>query len=613
MVTSAALAGVPRPASNPAPMTASADTADVTRLCKIPPGIVWRRPVTAPAVPASTQRLNLGPYYRFARGGSCLYCHGTPSPSDPDDVAARFGTVGSELSKAFALSMHGKRLICGELSREAAVAQTEETGNERDVSVLDGLDSSSMTGLYWYLAMLACIGGFLFGYDTAVIGSVLDFIPYKLSPFWTGYLVAGASLGAAVGALAAGPLTDKFGRKSLLMADASIYAVGALLSALTVNAVMLISSRTLIGLAVGADSAIATAYIAEFAPKGRRGQLSIIQQWMITVGILVSYLIALLVFAVAPGAAKTADWRIILGVGAVPAVIAVLLRARMPESPRWLIQQGRFADTSVALKKLGVDVSEEEVRRTAGVIEKVESDKHEERKRLWTPGVKRALAVVSVFFVFQQITGINVPFYYGPQLLGGLFKQPGDSAVHAAMAGLVSAAILGAVNVVATYFGFRGIDKMGRRPLALMGYAGMAVFMLVAAVGVAWLTGTPKVVVVMVGFSIFIASFAMGVGGTGWLLQGEVFPTAVRGRAAATGAGVNWIANFALIEAFPAMQHAIGLPWVMVVLSMLSLLAIGFITRFLPESKGLSVEEVVQVFEQQAAESHLQPGAPRAA
>ena len=490
------------------------------------------------------------------------------------------------------------------------MAQTEDTGKEREGSVLDGLDSSAMTGLYWYLALLACIGGFLFGYDTAVIGSVLDFVPYKLSPFWTGYLVAGASLGAAVGALAAGPLTDRLGRKSLLMADASIYAVGALLSAVTVNAAMLIASRTLIGLAVGADSAIATAYIAEFAPKGRRGQLSIIQQWMITVGILVSYLIALLIFAVAPSAAKTADWRIILGVGAVPAVIAVLLRARMPESPRWLIQQGRFADTSVALKKLGVDVSEEDVRRSAGVIEKVEADQHDERKQLWTPGVKRALAVVSVFFVFQQITGINVPFYYGPQLLGGLFKQPGDSAVHAAMAGLVSAAILGAVNVVATYFGFRWIDKMGRRPLALMGYVGMAVFMLVAAYGVAFLTGTPKVVVVMVGFSIFIASFAMGVGGTGWLLQGEVFPTAVRGRAAATGAGVNWIANFALIEAFPIMQSAFGLPTVMVILSALSVLAILFIVRFLPETKSLSVEEVVAVFERQAAGEPVRPGRP---
>src|SRR3954464_6752899 len=203
-----------------------------------------------------------------------------------------------------------------------AQSDTDARGDETDV--LAHLDTTAMSGLYWYLGLLACIGGFLFGYDTAVIGSVLGFIPYKLNDFWTGYLVAGASLGAAAGALAAGPLTDKFGRKSLLMADATVYAVGAILSALTINAAMLIASRTLIGLAVGADSAIATAYIAEFAPKGKRGQLSIIQQWMITVGILVSYLIALLIFAVAPGAAKSADWRIILGVGAVPAVIAVL-------------------------------------------------------------------------------------------------------------------------------------------------------------------------------------------------------------------------------------------------------------------------------------------------
>src|SRR3954465_3234011 len=252
------------------------------------------------------------------------------------------------------------------------MAQSDTPARGDQTDVLAHLDTTAMSGLYWYLGMLACIGGFLFGYDTAVIGSVLDFIPYKLSPFWTEYLVAGASLGAAVGALAAGPLTDKFGRKSLLMADASIYAVRALLSALTVNAVMLISSRPLIALAVGAGSAIATAYIAEFAPKGRRGQLSIIQQWMITVGILVSYLIALLVFLVAPTSAKTADWRIIPGLGAIPAIIAVALRARMPESPRWLIQQGRYADTSAALAKLGMEVTEEDVRRTAETIEKAE-------------------------------------------------------------------------------------------------------------------------------------------------------------------------------------------------------------------------------------------------
>jgi len=479
---------------------------------------------------------------------------------------------------------------------------TTSGGSEqtRGIGVLEGLDTSGMRGFYWYLALLACIGGFLFGYDTAVIGSVLDFIPYQLSDFATGYLVAGASLGAAVGALAAGPLTDRFGRKSLLMADATIYALGAILSAVTINAGMLIGARTLIGLAVGADSAIATAYIAEFAPAKRRGSLSLIQQWMITVGILVSYLIALLIFSVAPGAVNTLDWRLILGLGAIPALIAIGLRARMPESPRWLLHKGRYADTQKALGQLGIEVTEEDARRTAESL--AAKQKQEKRQTgLWTRGVKRALIVVCVFFLFQQITGINVPFYYGPQLLGQVFKSPSSTALEASMAGLVAAAILGAVNVATTYFGFRYIDRAGRRPLAIGGFAGMAVFILVAAVGVAYLTGAPKVVVVMVGFSLFITSFAIGVGGTGWLIQGEVFPTAVRGTAASIGASVDWIGNFAVVVAFPVLTTAIGLPWVMVVLAGLAVLAVLFVSRFLPETKNLSVEQVVEEFEKQSA------------
>jgi SP family arabinose:H+ symporter-like MFS transporter len=387
----------------------------------------------------------------------------------------------------------------------------------------------------------------------------------------------------------------------LLMADAGIFALGAILSAVTINAAMLLSSRTLIGVAVGADSAIATAYIAELAPSGKRGQLSIIQQWMITVGILVSYLVALLIFKVAPDSAYGADWRIILGLGAVPALLALILRARMPESPRWLMLQGRFADTQAALGKLGIDVSEEQVRRSAEQLAATDTTEGPQRRSRWTPGVKRALMVVCVFFFFQQITGINIPFYYGPQLLTGLFQGTTPGALAAAIAGLQAAAILGAVNVVATYFGFRWIDKVGRRPLALAGFAGMAVFMVIASIGVAFLTGTPKIVLVMVGFSFFITSFAIGVGGTGWLIQGEVFPTSVRGRAAAIAASVDWLANFAIIEIFPALNNAIGLAWVMVVFAALAVVAIAFVARFLPETKGLSVEEVVTVFEHQAA------------
>jgi sugar porter (SP) family MFS transporter len=473
-------------------------------------------------------------------------------------------------------------------------SRTDEPGKE---GVLAGLDSQATTSFYWYLAVLACIGGFLFGYDTAVIGSVLDFIPYHLSNFVTGYLVAGASLGAAVGAFGAGPLTDRFGRKSLLIADAAIYALGAILSAVTWNTGVLLVARTLIGLAVGADSAIATAYIAEFAPKARRGSLMIMQQWMITVGIFVSYLVAVATFKIAPESATGADWRIILGLGALPAVIALALRTRMPESPRWLMLNERYGDTKEAFATLGMEVTEDEVRDTAEQL--AERERQLERKTQWTAGVKRALVVVCVFFIFQQITGINVPFYYGPQLLGG-YLQAGQSAVDAAIAGVVAAAILGAVNVVATFFAFRYIDKVGRRKLAIGGYIGMAIFILVAAYGVAYLTGLPRVWVIMVGFSFFITSFAIGVGGTGWLIQGEVFPTAVRGRAAAIGAGVDWLANFAIIQFFPSLNATFGLAWVMVLFAVLSLLAIAFVARFLPETKNLPLEEVNAVFEKQA-------------
>ena len=361
---------------------------------------------------------------------------------------------------------------------------------------------------------------------------------------------------------------------------------------------MLLGSRTLIGLAIGADSAIATSYIAEFAPRSRRGQLSIIQQWMITVGILVSYLIALVILKAAPGPAGGLDWRLILGIGAIPALVAVALRARMPESPRWLMLNGRYADTAKASGQLGMDVSEDQARQAADELARVEQARR--RKTAWTAGVRRALIVMCVLFIFQQISGINVPFYYGPTLLGRYFSGGTSTAVSTATAGVEVTAILGAVNVIATYFAFRWIDRAGRRPLAMWGYAGMAVFSLVAAAGVGFLTGVPETVLVMVGFSFFITSFAIGVGGTGWLIQGEVFPTAVRGRAAAIGASVDWIANFALIEVFPAWHNAIGLGWVMVCFAVIAVLAIGFVYRWLPETKGLSVEEAVSVFERQA-------------
>ena len=465
-------------------------------------------------------------------------------------------------------------------------------------NVLRTLDEKPPTAFLWQLTLLATLGGFLFGYDTSNIGSALNFVPYHLHGLAEGYLVSGASLGAAAGAILGGPSADRFGRKKLLVIDAGIYAAGAILSAVTVDAAMLLAARTLIGLAIGADSAIATAYIAEYAPANRRGSLTMLQQWMITVGILVSYIVALIIFAAFPASAATVGWRLVLGLGAVPALIGLALRTQMPESPRWLLRHHKYDQVPKALSVLGAgDFSEEEVRAAAEEVRQAEEAAR--ARRGWSRGALRALVVVCVFFIFQQITGINVPLYYGPHLLGPIFAGGHATLVATTVAGVEVTAIMTAVNVAATYLGFRWIDKAGRRWLAIGGYTGMIVFALVAALGLAWLHGNAQLVVIMIGLDFFIASFAVGVGGTGWTLQGEVFPTAVRGQAAAIAACVDWLANFALIEVFPVWQNAISLAGVMVCFAALCAAAIAFVFWFLPETKGLPVEEIVRVFERQ--------------
>ncbi|HEY1673088.1 MAG TPA: sugar porter family MFS transporter [Streptosporangiaceae bacterium] len=485
---------------------------------------------------------------------------------------------------------------------------TRSAGN----SVLTALDGQKSTAFLFRLTLLATLGGFLFGYDTSNIGSALNFVPYHLKGLAEGYLVSGASLGAAAGAILAGPIADRFGRKGLLIADAGIYAVGSILSAVTPDAATLLIARTLIGLAIGADSAIATAYIAEYAPKDRRGGLSLLQQWMITVGILVAYLIAWLIFGLWPNSAASVGWRLILGLGAVPALLGLALRTTMPESPRWLLRHGKYDQLRSALSILGVkDVSDEDIQAAAQTIENVEGgDSKAQRRKRWTPGVRRALVVVCVFFIFQQITGINVPLYYGPHLLGPIFAGAHASLVKTTVAGVQVTAIMTAVNVASTYLGFRWIDKFGRRKLSMGGYTGMIVFALIAAAGLAFTSGTFRLVVIMIGLDGFIASFAVGVGGTGWTLQGEVFPTAVRGQAAAFAAMIDWLANFLVIELFPVSQNAISLGGVLVVFAGLCALAIVFIWKFLPETKGLPVEDIIQLFDEQAKQGPLGGAGP---
>ncbi|AWR96957.1 sugar porter family MFS transporter [Acidianus sulfidivorans JP7] len=454
--------------------------------------------------------------------------------------------------------------------------------------LLNKIDSNHTTKIYWSLTILATIGGFLFGYDTADIGTALDLIPYHLSAFALGYLVAGASLGAAIGAIIAGPLTDKYGRKSILLVDALIYAIGAIVSALTVNADMLIIARTFIGLAVGADSAIATAYIAEYAPKNKRGSLEMLQEWMITGAQTISYIIGFLILFYFPSLAFNLDWRIILGIAAIPALIGLAYRMKMPESPRWLLMKGKFDKLRETLSKLGInDISNKELER---ISSEIKSDKPK-----FTPGVKKALLIGGLWMMFQQITGINVPFYYGPYIFAPFFK--GSDGLSSITSGIIATLIISLTQTIAVLFAIKYIDKLGRKGLGKIGYLGMGVFLAFGGVSLLLFSNLGKVIGLIVSFIGYMIFFGLGVGGIGWTIQGEYFPTHVRGTMASILAFINWMSNFVIIEVFPIWKDTVGLASVMFSFAALSIIAEIIFLFILPETKGLSVEEIVEMFE----------------
>ncbi len=452
-------------------------------------------------------------------------------------------------------------------------------------------EKQDMKKFYFSLVLLATLGGFLYGYDQSDIGSVLMFIPYykDASYFVVGYMASGALLGAAIGALTSAFLTDKYGRKFFLIADIAIYAVGILLSIATFNVVTLMIARTVVGFAIGADSAVATAYISEFTPKERRGRSGAMQQYMIILGIFLSFLAAMVIFLAIPSKAYTIDWRLILGLAIIPAILALIIRTRMPESPRWLIIHKKLDKAKNTLKRFGIIANDEDINYTFDYL--MEEAKN---KNKLNSGAKKALLISGLFMIFYIANGVNIPLIYGPYIISSLkiFPAVSNSVISDAYS-IGATAILVAVMLVATYFGMKSVDKIGRRKLALIGFTGMAVSDF--AGGILYLMHID--VGLLFGLAGYLIFFGIGGGVVAWLIQGEYFPSMSRGFFSAMAALIDWVTSFAVDEIFPYMDSVLHLGYSVITFAIVSIIAVITLYYIMPETRNMSVEEITSMFE----------------
>jgi len=443
--------------------------------------------------------------------------------------------------------------------------------------------------MIYFLAAVAAIAGFLFGYDEGVIAVARPLLDkdFTMSAAVGGFMTAAVPLGALVAASVAGRITDRFGRRRVLMAAAALFAVGALIAAGITAIWMLVAARLVLGLAIGLAAVVAPLYISETAPFAIRGSLVSTYQLAITVGILVSYLTGLVI----TGAGM---WRHMFGLGAVPGVLFLIGLAFLPESPRWLILKGLPDGARASLLRLrgrgwNVDGELDEMVRTA----QAEAGRKIGYRALLDPAIRPALVVGIGLFFLQQLSGINAVIYYAPEI----FSHAGfDSASTQTLATVG----IGTVNFLTTILAMFLIERAGRRSLLIVGFAGAATTMLVIALAVINPTLVPSWVVILV-LLLYIASFAISLGPLPHVMMSEIFPLRVRGPGMSMASISNWGFNFVVVFAFPVMLAGPGLAFTFTIFAVVCLGGILFTLMRVPETTGHSLE---------AIEIHLMSGQP---
>lgn len=439
---------------------------------------------------------------------------------------------------------------------------------------------------------VASLGGLLFGYDTAVISGAIGYLQthFDLSAAEKGWAAACALAGCVIGVAFAGFFSDRFGRRNTLILSAVLFLISAIGTALPHTFVQFVLFRIVGGLGVGAASMTSPMYIAELSPARIRGRLVSVNQFAIIFGMLVVYFVNYFIAGAGDEMWNVeTGWRWMFGSEALPAVLLLGLLFLIPESPRWLAKQGRREEARDILVRIN---GEEHAAAEMAEIDAALAQESASLRQLLAPRMRMVLVIGIVLAVLQQVTGINVILYYAPEI----FKAVAGADMDAAL--LMTIAV-GAVNLGFTVVAILTVDRVGRKPLMMIGAGGMGVALL--AIGIAsmlqviggWL------LIFMLGY---IACFAFAVGPVTWVILSEIFPTKIRGRAMAITTFFLWTANFIVSLTFPMMDAS---PWLIstfnhgfpfLVYAAFCFVLMLFVLRVVPETKGKSLEQIARMW-----------------
>lgn len=423
-------------------------------------------------------------------------------------------------------------------------------------------------------SVILALGGFLFGFDTAVISGVEKVIQelFKLSPLWHGFAISSALIGTVFGALISGKPADKYGRKPILFIIAILFVLSAAGSALANNVESFILFRFFGGLAVGASSVVAPMYISEISPAPIRGKMTALFQFNVIFGILVAYISN---YALRNFGADA--WRWMLGVGGVPAVVYFFLLFLVPESPRFLIKKNKISEaTKVLIKTESVNIEQE--------ISEIRASMNVSREKLFSGKFSKPISIAFLVAMFNQFSGINAILYYAPRI----FELTGLSSTQS----MLQPVLIGVTNGIFTVLGLFIIDKVGRKKLLITGSIGMSICLgLTALLFYTQHFEGFELLLLLVGYIMF---FAFSTGAVVWVLISEVFPNSVRGQGQSLGSFTHWFFAAIITFLFPVVagQSEKGAGYAFLFFSVAMVIQAIVVWRYFPETKGKTLEEL---------------------